>query len=113
MASETGMAAAVEYHFDLESENRETVREQGTAINRSLKKLKKISSGSLPAVTERDDEPTQQHVTIPAVRAVDQRLKAALEEAEEACRKSSQPPPATAEASGTAKKKKRWFGWKD
>lgn len=106
--------AKVEYHYDQQQQNRDTVRAQGAAINSSLKKLKKISSKEfeVPEVTEHDDESTQQHVTIPNVKPVNLRLKKAMEEAEEACRKSKAPP--AKKKNGTAaKKRKRWFDWAD
>lgn len=102
--------AKVEYHYSQQAENRDTVRAQGKAINSSLKKLKKIPSHEFEVpVLARDDEPTAQHVTIPNGAPVDLRLKDALEDAEEQCRKSEAP----AAETPTEKKRKRWFGWAD
>ena len=101
-------AATAEYHYVQQEENRETVRLQGRAINKALKKLRRISSRefTVPEII-RDDEPTQPHVTLPNGKAVDLLLKEALEDAEQQCRKSEMPSPAE------EKKRKRWFGWAD
>lgn len=105
-------ATAVEYHYDLQRENRQTVRKQGTAINKSLKKLRSISSSKVPIPTAftRGDEPTQQHITIPHSEPEMCVLKEALVAAEAQCRKSDTPP---AEVSTVRIRRKRWFGWKD
>jgi methyl coenzyme M reductase gamma subunit len=96
----TASANKKEYHYDLLERNRERVREQGTAI----KKLRSISDPDVPVLVQRkrdETDITQQHVTLPAMRAVDQRLKIALEEAEAA--RDSSPPSA----------KKKWYRWPD
>lgn len=103
-------AATVLYHFALEAENRDTVRQQGSAINRALKRLKKISEPVLPAQKIERDEPTQQIVTLPAVSAIDHRLQIALETADAERRKTDIPP---APKTGVTRKKKRWFRWPD
>jgi hypothetical protein len=116
MAKTSEGTADTKYHYALQDKNRELVRKQGKAINTSLKTLSKISSDRLPAVgtTYRDDEPTQQHITLPHAEVPDLRLKAALEDAEEECRKSSRPPADPADMRSTAEKKKhRWFSWRD
>lgn len=94
------------YHYALQKNNRLKVREQGWRINQSLKKLKKVSSPDWPKVVE-EREPTEQFVTLPDPEAEDPILREALEEAEEAYKRSTKPPPLN------GKSKRRWFGWKD
>lgn len=98
------------YHYALEAENCDTVRKQGTAINKALKRLKKISTPKLLAQQTERDEPTQQIITLPAVSAIDHRLKEALEIADAERRKTDAPPAAKCD---TLPKRKRWFGWPD
>lgn len=101
----TANANKKEYHYDLLEKNRERVREQGSAINRTLKRLRSISDPELKIEVRRErdeDDITQQHVTLPTLRVVDQRLKLALEEAD-ADRQSTPP----------SLKKKRWYRWED
>jgi hypothetical protein len=88
------MKANTLYPYDLAVENRKVVRQQAAAINRQLKKLK----------TPRDDEPTEEFMTLPSVTPpTERRLQVALEEAEEDCRSSQRPPPPPAR-----KKKVNW-----
>jgi hypothetical protein len=104
----------VQYHFSLQQKNIDTVRQQGLAINNTLKKLKRISGQDFAAheQTTRDDEPTAQHVTIPIEKPVDLSLKDALEDAQAQCRKSEAPPPSNAPKAAQTQRK-RWFNWKD
>jgi hypothetical protein len=93
---------SLEFHYDLERQNRETVRRQAELINKNLKKIKASVTGK-----RREDEPTEQFVTKPTNITGDTCLKEALEEV----RKSLPPPEALATL--PAKKKKRWFSWSD
>jgi hypothetical protein len=108
-------AAAVEYHYSQQAENRDTVQVQGTKINKALKKLRKLrqissSEFATPELPERDDEPAPPQVTLPNGKAVDLRLKDALEAAEKQCRESEAPLP---EETLVTPKRKSWFDWSD
>src|SRR5690348_6157709 len=106
MTDRSDDSTARNYHYALETQNRETVREQGTQINKALKRIRRLTSNpSIPVVEllkeARDDEITQQHVTLPAVAPPNLALKKAIEKIEEE-RKAAEEP-----------KKKKWFGWDD
>ena len=90
------------YHYGLQRANNLRVREQATQINKSLKRLKKLSSPDWPKAPER--EPTEQFVTIPDPETSDLTLYHALEDAERAYTQSEPPKP---------RRKPRWFGWPD
>jgi hypothetical protein len=102
----TARVAGPEYHYALEEKNRATVRAQGTRINQSLKRIKKLASNpEIPVIRllrdVPDDEITQQHVTLPSPQAADRVLKTAIDAVEERTRQSLAP----------KKTSKRWFGW--
>lgn len=96
------------YHFQLERRNKEVVRDQAKQINKSLKRLTKISHDAIEPTKARDDEPTQPFVTLPEPRKVDETLKDALEDAERACRLSAAPPTDLPKV-----KPKKWYKWAD
>lgn len=102
-ADPTPLANELYYHYPLEKHNRNKVRDQAKRLNSSLERIRKASQ-SFEAPTEEDLVCYQGTcVTVPPEQEANLGLRKALEEAEEACSKSS-PPPA---------KKKRWFGWPD
>lgn len=96
------------YHFNLERHNKEVVRDQATKINRSLKRIRTVSLDVVEPVKHRNDEPTEPFVTAPEPKKIDETLRQALEEAEQACRVSSMPPPTK-----TPVTTKRWYRWRD
>ena len=96
------------YHYGLLTQNRVTVAEQGARINKSLKKLKKISYPDTDDHPSRRDEPTEQFVTLPREEIEHPILMEALEEAEKEYRQSTHPPPPEAPSI-----KKRWYRWRD
>lgn len=103
--AKTNENRATTYHYAQLCENRATVREQGSAINASLKALKRLSTPD----SERRDDDTQQHITLPHAEVVNLKLRIALEKAKKE-RDKGTPSKGTVRPK---KRRKRWFKWDD
>lgn len=70
------------YHYDLMQRNRETIREQTAALNRTIQTLREVARSTPPPSAECAEESTRMGLCVPSFGEIDQRLKLALEAVE-------------------------------
>lgn len=102
-ADPTPLVNDIYYHYPLEKHNRNKVRDQATRLNKSLERIRRASEQFAPPTETEIVCHRDTCITVPPEKEANLKLRKALEEAEDACSKSSPPP----------SKKRRWFGWPD
>ena len=98
------------YHYTQLRANRDTVRRQGTLINQSMKRMKKLARRKVP-----DDDTTQQYITLPPEcnDSSPQPLKEALEAAATPLPRDVPEEERPYDGAASTPRRKRWYRWKD